>query len=296
MKRILITFLVAGMAALVALAFWIMDARAPDSERGSQHSVIPDSLPSADQLEDESGIKPDSVPLRRSSPAAGGEETESLSTLTTLVREEPTELLPVYENVEDGLQGLVVAMVNGTTIKLEDLTPHFRETEDVHNQMSPVMYKDRLRRAIERELVFQTAESMNVQLSEKQVLELTHRRRNRMNDEGVVDSIGDPEAKLQYELKQDLAYMLEKMILQQQGVALPYVSKEQVEEYYSEHRDEFAAIDEEDTEKLDAAWHEIDLKIRRKFSTDLRTEYQRERDLFFSALKDQADIVVQIND
>jgi len=219
-----------------------------------------------------------------------------LSTLTTLVREEPTELLPVYENVEDGLQGLVVAMVNGTTIKLEDLTPHFRETEDVHNQMSPVMYKDRLRRAIERELVFQTAESMNVQLSEKQVLELTHRRRNRMNDEGVVDSIGDPEAKLQYELKQDLAYMLEKMILQQQGVALPYVSKEQVEEYYSEHRDEFAAIDEEDTEKLDAAWHEIDLKIRRKFSTDLRTEYQRERDLFFSALKDQADIVVQIND
>ena len=188
----------------------------------------------------------------------------------------------------------LVATVNGVDITIDELLPSAKARVEQDEPMSREMFEYRLGRAIERELIFQAARLLEVQLNEEQIQELANRREFRRDDDTVVDPIGDPDAALEYELHQDQAFLLEKMLLEKEGVPLPYVTKAQVEQYYQDHVDDYELLPEGESANRQAAWQRIELDIRKTLSAVLRSEYQREREEYFAQLKDQASIVVHV--
>lgn len=183
----------------------------------------------------------------------------------------------------------VIARVNGIEIKGNHLVPLGKEAKLPENA-----YEFRLHRAIESELAFQDAQSANIELTEIHRQRLEKLRESREYDDAVVDPIGNQEATIDLEIRQAQAFLLEKMLLEKEGVPLPYVSEDQVEAYYAAHMADYDALPEE-PEARQVAWQTIDFDIRLKLTDIQRAEYQKQREAFYDRLKDQADIEVSLS-
>lgn len=184
-----------------------------------------------------------------------------------------------------------LATVDGVAILGSDLTPFASDAVNEERSMSAEMYAFRLNQAIERELTFQAAEYEGVALTEADFGRLDRLQQGRRHDEAVIDSIGDQDAIIAFELRQAEAHLLEKALLEQRGVAPPYVTEAEVESHYLAHLDAYEPLPE-GPEARQAAWGRLSLTIRGELAPTLQSAYQDHRQEYFDQLRANADINV----
>ncbi len=188
----------------------------------------------------------------------------------------------------------ILATVNGAAIRGKDLTPVTQTQMTQGLSMSHEMYAFLLNQGIEREITFQLAKEANIELSQTGLDRLEHIRVSRTHDDHVVDPLGDQAAIIEYEVRQAEARLLERGLMERNGIRNPHVSEEDVEDYYAAHSDEYAALPEDDGE-FQAAWTVIAQEIRTTLSPAILLEYQRDRDHFFEESLDNAEVAVLLS-
>ena len=184
----------------------------------------------------------------------------------------------------------VLAMVNGTPITLWDLIP-LQSTNNAAQQIDPVTYSYFLQRAINRELIMQAAKAQGVTLNQAQQDQLAKFRAEREQPyPGQVNQLSLNSADVEFELRDAQAFMLQTAIMAAAGLS-PNVTPDQVEQYYQQHIDEFGQLPS-DPQARQQAWQTIDIEIRNQLAEQVRTDYQKQLDIYMNGLKAKANIVV----
>jgi len=78
------------------------------------------------------------------------------------------------------------------------------------------------------------------------------------------------------------------------GISSPHVTDAQVQEYYQQHLNEYAALPDSDPAARESAWRMIDTDIRLKLAPVVQAQYQEAVRKFFEQLKAQAKITVLV--
>lgn len=182
----------------------------------------------------------------------------------------------------------VLASVNGRDIKPGDLYP-VRGTNA--QQLARGAYEYLLQRAIDRELILQTAKARGLELSQAQKRQLAEAKAARQLPEpGQVQRMNVDQAQLDFEMRDGEAFLLQTSLMAGSG-ATPNVTAEQVAAYYDSHASEFGALPTEEEPRREA-WKKIDIDIRQKLVAPARTAYQEHLASFMKQLKADADIRV----
>ena len=185
----------------------------------------------------------------------------------------------------------LLVTVNGKPITLADLMPLQSTNSEAEQKIDSVTYNYFLQRAINRELVLQTAKAQGVTLNQAQEDQLAKFRAEREQPyPGMVGQLTVNSAEIEFELRDAQAFMLQTTLMAQMGVA-PNVTPDQVEAYYKAHIVEFGELPA-DPQARQQAWQAIDLQIRGQLATGTRTEYQQQLDAYMAQLKARANIVV----
>jgi hypothetical protein len=184
----------------------------------------------------------------------------------------------------------VLASVNGTPITLSDLIP-LQSTNDAEQEMDPLTYNYFLQRAINRELIMQTAKTRGITTTEAQQDQLDKLRAVREQPyPGLVSQLTVNPVEIEFELRDEQAFMLQTSLMAATGLT-PDVTPDQVEQYYQQRVDQFGELPA-DPQARQQAWQTIDFQIRQTLADAVRTEYQQELNVYMSQLKARANIVV----
>jgi len=184
----------------------------------------------------------------------------------------------------------VLAMVNGIPITLWDLIP-LQSTNNAEQQIDPVTYNYFLQRAINRELIMQAAQAQSITLNQAQEDQLAKFRGEREQPyPGQVSQLSINPAEIEFELRDDQAFMLQTSLMAAAGFT-PNVTPVEVEQYYQQHIDEFGQLPA-DPQARQQAWQTIDIEIRNQLAENTRTDYQKQLDVYMNGLKAKANIVV----
>lgn len=175
----------------------------------------------------------------------------------------------------------VLAKVNGIPITLWDLIP-LQSTNNVPQQLDPVTYHYFLKRAINRDLIMQAARAQGVTLSDSQQQQLNQFRAEREQPyPGQVSQLSITPAEIEFELRDDQAFMLQTSLMAQRGFT-PNVTPDEVEQYYQQHIPEYNGM----------SWPEIDIQIRNQLAEQVRADYQKQLDIYMYGLKAKANITI----
>jgi hypothetical protein len=184
----------------------------------------------------------------------------------------------------------VIATVNGVAISLKDLAPLDTAQGATDQLLSPEMYEFLLKRAIDREVTFQTARAQGLELSAEQKQQLDQMRASlTKQDSNVVRQLTTTAASIEFDLRDAAGLMLQAALAAKAGLPSPHVTAERVEQYYQSHKDEFGEVPS-DPGRRQATWQEIDRQIRRKLSSIVRAEYQEKLRQYQDTLKAQASV------
>jgi hypothetical protein len=253
-------------------------------------------------------FKPRPAPTPAPAPvAAGAERGEPPSTraATTPEPEPPstqaaTTLPPVVAHTQTLMNvraGEVLATVNGTAITLKDLLAVDASKTDAAQEMPLDMYEALLNRAIDRELVFQTARSQGIELTEQQKQSLEQARaaaQARFADPVNLEmfkrtgGLGTVEDQIAFELRDAESNLLTTTLAAKAGVPPAQVSSKEVEEYYAANKAEFGELPADPAERQ-AAWEKIDHQIRWRFLS----QYQQAIRQYLAELRINATIAVE---
>jgi hypothetical protein len=185
----------------------------------------------------------------------------------------------------------VLATVNGTPITLRELIPLSTTNTVGEEQLEQAAYDYFLGRAIDRELILQTAHAQGVGLTESQEQQLAKLRAWREQPEpGLVSKLTVNAAQIDFELQDAQAFMLQTTLMAQRGVT-PNVTPEQVEQYYLNHLGEFGKLPA-DPQARQEVWRPIDVQIRERLARPVRSNYQARLTEYMNGLKSKAAIHV----
>jgi parvulin-like peptidyl-prolyl isomerase len=185
----------------------------------------------------------------------------------------------------------VLASVNGRQLKLADLMPLSPAKTNHEQALSPETYHYLLERAINRELVLQTAERQGVQLDQAQLAQLDEFRKQRNQREpGLVQRLNTDSDQLDFETRDTEAFMLQTALLARTG-ASPNVTAEDALEYYSQHASDFAELPPSEP-ALSQAWANIDFQIRTILAPMKRANFQTQLAAYMDQIKSAADIAL----
>lgn len=290
--------LIAAVAVLAGGFAWMGRSSGPTQDA----SPYP---PAATQAEEQAVVPSDTEPAATEAEAGLGAEdleveaaeTEVAAVAAVEAIEEAALPVDIPEAQVVGRDNIrftgeqIVATVNGVTIDGKDLSPFSPDRLDAERSMSPEMYEDRLAKAITRELTMQAARSEGVELTEANLEQIERLRASRQHDDAVVDPIGDQDAIIEFEAKQAEAHLLEKSLLEKQGVAPPYVDEGLVQAYYEDNMADYGALPDDPAERV-TAWQKIALKIRKDLAPIVQADYQGEREAYLDGLEAEADIEI----
>lgn len=242
--------------------------------------------------------------LRRTPPAPqGGEEPTAQAARVTPPEPEfvppPRPVLETVVSENGGETGQVVhvypqqvlATVNGSALTLKDLAgiPQMKNSKD--QAISHHMYDFLLKRAIDRELVFQAARAQGIVLSPEQVEQLARIKAEvEQHSPEVLDLTMSPE-RAALDLRDAEGRMLLVNMATQSGVPSPDVSPGQVQAYYEAHKSEFPELPADPAE-AQGAMRAIDLQVRRKLASETMASHQAGVDTLLGQMRTSATIQV----
>lgn len=231
---------------------------------------------------------------RRSTPQVADEAPEaSNATNRAATAVEPGKDTGVAEtnSVFRVTPGQALASVNGRVITLADLVPLPDAHTNAVQEMSREVYDYFLQRAINRELILQTARAQGLELSTAQRQQLANLRRLREQPEpGQVRRLNVSAGQVEFEVRDAEAFMLQTTLLSRQGTS-PNVTSEQVGAYYQGHAAEFRELPNEEPART-VAWEEIDFEIRKRQAASVRSEFNTRLVAYMSGLRADSHITV----
>ncbi|NUM56595.1 MAG: hypothetical protein HUU46_23440 [Candidatus Hydrogenedentes bacterium] len=185
----------------------------------------------------------------------------------------------------------VLARVNGVEITATDAAPSSFGSETTEISISREQFQFLLNRAIEQHLVISEARRAGITLSSEDMAKLAKLRESRRHDDDVVDPIGNQQAIIEAEAVEAETQLIEKQLLQRNGVPLPYVTEEMVREYYEQHTDDFPDLPQ-DPAQHGAVWQQIDLAIREELAPQVRRDYLNGRSAYMAELREAAGVEI----
>lgn len=216
--------------------------------------------------------------------------TRSQKSLTRVVDYQQTAgQSPDSLKVRKVAPGEILANVNGEPIFLRDLIPIENPTDTNPRELSGDVFSYLLDRAIVRELVTQEARRLGIGLRDDEQKRLADQREQRTHGgPGYLHSLNASPASLEFELRDAQAFMLQTNLLAAEG-ASPHVTSAQVLDYFHQHVGEFDPLPEAPAQR-EAAWREIDNKIRNRLASAVRGAYDKSLAVRMDSLKAAATI------
>ena len=187
--------------------------------------------------------------------------------------------------------GMVLAKVNGKNITLADLFPIQPGDTNAEQILSPEAYQYLLNRAINRELIFQTAKAQGVELSLGQQLQLDRFRQERQQAApGDLKRLNSGVGQFDFEVRDTTAMMLQNTLLENLG-ASANVTPDQVQLYYLQHSHQYDPLPADEPARSQA-WALIDRSIREQLAASVRADYQTTANAYIDQLKAKNEVVV----
>jgi|SRR6516162_1691000 hypothetical protein len=246
------------------------------------------------------------VPALRSQVAA---PTQAPAVHPTVVRPDPPATVaeasaPVRDDVVQQTVGpaqavvrvkpdRVLATVNGVSITLKDLVP-LPKDKDIEQMLSAERYEFLFARAIQRELTFQAASALGVELSEDQMQRLAEISAppSEARPPGVLHTVQQNPENTEFEQRDFAGVALLAVLAERVGVPSAHVTSQQVEEYFQQHQSEYAQIPADPAQRSGNAWAGVDAEIRKKLTPALQAEHDKQMNRMMTELLNKANIVV----
>jgi len=185
----------------------------------------------------------------------------------------------------------VLAMVNGHAIKLADVVPVVTNGSQGDMEISVQDMKFLLKRAVDRELIFQTAKEQGLSLNEAQIEQLEKFKSVRdLPEPGGIAKLNSTGAQRELELEDAQAFMLQTSLMAAQG-ASPNVTETQVEAYYMDHQYEYGDLPVDEAARSQA-WAKIAYAIRQRLAGATRASYNDKLVAYMNEMEASANIVV----
>jgi hypothetical protein len=185
----------------------------------------------------------------------------------------------------------VLATVNGKELRLADLVPLTASQMTNDQEFPAVAYKYLLDRAINRELILQTAKQQGISLDDSQKEQLAEFRRQRdMREPGLVQQINGDASRVDFEVRDAEAFALQTSLLAKIG-ATPDVTSSDVQDYYSQHSGDFDKLPANDPDRSNA-WASIEYQIRNLLQSQKRSGYNDLLTAYMDKMKAGASIAL----
>ena len=183
----------------------------------------------------------------------------------------------------------VLATVNGSAIRLTDILPLANSNQITLDKMTLDYY---LKRAVDRDLIFQKAQQQGIALDESQHHQLAALQAMRNQPEpGGIARLNDSPAANQLEMQDSAAFMLQTTLMNAQGDS-PNVTEDQVAAYFNQHQSEFGGASLESLQNDPQMWQEVDAEIRNQLAPSVRANYNNQVADFMRNLESQANITL----
>ena len=180
---------------------------------------------------------------------------------------------------------VVLASVNGHALTAADVLPPGSSNQVISQKVCEYY----LHRAIDRELIFQTAKAKGIELDESQKQQIADFKTMRgQHGPGVAQELNGGAAQLAFEERDAEAFMLQTSLLERSG-ASPNVTADQVLAYYQQHASDFGELPT-DEPAHSQAWQIIDEQIRHKLASDVRSHFQVQLVDYMQQMKSGANI------
>ena len=190
----------------------------------------------------------------------------------------------------------VLATVNGVSITLKDLVPLPKDKANTEQMLSAEMYDFLFNRAVQREVTFQAARAQGIELTDSQKERLAElRARSEAKPAGVFDTVGQNPENTEFEQRDFAGLALQAVLAEKAGVPSAYVTSEQVEEYFLQHKSDYAQIPTDPAQRSSDAWAAVDSDIRKKLTPALQAEHDRQLNKMMADLLAKANVVVSFN-
>lgn len=179
----------------------------------------------------------------------------------------------------------VLASVNGHSLTAQEVLPPGSSNRPVSLGVCEYF----LKRAIDRELIFQTARAQGLQLDDSQKQQLSNFKTVREQPEpGLVRALNGGAAQMTFELQDAEAFMLQTTLLEKSG-ASPNVTSDQVLAYYQQHASDFDDLPADGPARQEV-WANIEVQIRHLLAPGVRSGFQDQLAAYMSQLRAGADV------
>ncbi|HWC59819.1 MAG TPA: hypothetical protein VHC44_09005 [Verrucomicrobiae bacterium] len=179
----------------------------------------------------------------------------------------------------------VLASVNGHALIAQEVLPPGYSNQPVSFEACKYF----VQRAIDRELILQTAKAQGVSLNDSQQQQMLDFETTReQHGPDLVRSLNDSAAEIVFEMRDAEAFMLQTSLLQRAG-ASPNVTSQQVLNYYQQHASEFGELPADGFARQEA-WDKIDFYIRETLASKVRSDFQTKLTDYMNGLKTGANI------
>lgn len=190
----------------------------------------------------------------------------------------------------------VLGTVNGVALSLKDLVPLTAEKAGTDQVMSAEHFDFLLKRAVDRELTYQTARSQGVELTDELKERLAeHRASSSSTEEGTFDNLQRGVENTEFQQRDLAAMALQYALAEKAGVPSPHVTSEAVAAYYQKHNAEYRTLPTEPAE-YDAAWVVVDQDIRAKLAPEMQTRHEEALKKYLETLRATAQITSAITE
>jgi hypothetical protein len=148
-----------------------------------------------------------------------------------------------------------------------------------------------LKRAVDRELIFQTAKARGLTLNDSENRQLANLNSMRNQPEpGGIARLNVNEAQRALEMQDSMAFMLQTELMAAQGVS-PNVTEDQVAAYYQANQSQFGDLPSDEVARAQA-WAKIDFAIRQQLAAATRASYNDKLAAYMNQMESSASIVM----
>jgi len=185
----------------------------------------------------------------------------------------------------------VLATVNGHEIKLADVIPVSTNGNPQSLDVSGVELKFLLKRAVDRELIFQTAKKQGLALNDSEQQQLASLNSMRgLPEPGGIAKLNSSGAQRNLEMQDAQAFMLQTELMAAQG-ASPNVTEGQVTAYYQAHQSEYGELPTDEAARSQA-WAKINFSIREQLAPSIRSSYNDKLTAYMKLVEASANIAM----
>jgi hypothetical protein len=214
--------------------------------------------------------------------AAGGEEKKTAPAAVAFRDNQPPagDKLPLKINPDT-----ILGLVNGHALTAAEVLPPGSFKQPVSLDVCQYF----LQRAVDRELILQTAKAQGRALDASQRQQMTDFQTTReQHGPGLVRDLNGGAGEISFEMRDAEAFMLQTSLMEKLG-ASPNVTSQQVQAYYREHASQFGELPADESGRKEA-WSKIDYQIRQLLASSVRSDFQQKLADYMKNLKTAANI------